>query len=265
MTIEGMQFCYVPPGSFWMGEGREEHLNEHLNYGYWLARFPVTVAQFRAFVKESGFKPNDPDSLQGMDNHPVVWVSWHEALAFCEWLAQGWRDWLPARWSVRLPTEAEWEKAARGGLEIPVRFVVSTLANLLETDFRCQSNRNPKRRYPWGDEPDAERANYSDTRIGATSAVGCFPGGASSYGVEDLSGNVWEWTQSIYEDYPYDPEDGRENLEASDEVRRVLRGGSFFSDQDLVRCAVRGRGLPADSLRRLRGSGCRVVVAPVDL
>ncbi len=112
-------------------------------------------------------------------------------------------------------------------------------------------------RYPWGNESDPNRANYDDTGIGLTSAVGCFPGGASPYGVEDLSGNVWEWTRSLYENYPYDPGDGRENLE--EEGSRVLRGGAFGFAADYVRCASRVTWGPG---YRVLNRGFRVVVSP---
>ena len=140
-----------------------------------MARYPVTVAQFEAFVQASGYKPGNEDCVRGLPNHPVVWVSWHDALAYCEWLTARLREWpetpeplahvlRAAGWCVTLPSEAEWEKAARG---------------------------SDGRRYPWGDDPDPNRANYDETGIGKTSAVGCFPGGVSPHGVEEMSGNVW--------------------------------------------------------------------------
>jgi formylglycine-generating enzyme required for sulfatase activity len=150
----------------------------------------------------------------------VVIVTWYEAVAFCRWLTERLRETgeLGADQEVRLPTEAEWEKAARG------------------SDGRI---------YPWGNEADPNRANYNRTGIGTTSAVGCFPGGASPCGVEDLSGNVWEWTRSLWGEhwaepmfkYPYSLADGRENLEA--EGLRVLRGGAFGHSEGDLRCADR--------------------------
>jgi formylglycine-generating enzyme required for sulfatase activity len=248
-------FVEIPEGSFVMGsEAREREQPQHelTLPTYYIARYPVTVAQFPAFVKDSNFQPGDADSLRGVDNHPVVRVSWHEALAYCDWLTQRLREWKktpePLRtllreegWVVTLPSEAKWEKAARGS--------------------------EGKRRYPWGDDPDPNRANYRDTGIGTTSAVGCFPGGASPCGAEDLSGNVWEWTRSLWGedwqepdfDYPYDSEDGREDLEAGDDVVRVVRGGAFNLSSRGVRCAYRNLRIPHSRLDYL---GFRVVVSP---
>ncbi|OOP57445.1 MAG: hypothetical protein AYP45_03345 [Candidatus Brocadia carolinensis] len=102
-----------------------------------------------------------------------------------------------------------------------------------------KKNETSQRLYPWGNDPDPNRANYNETGIGATSAVGCFPSEASPYGCEEMSGNVWEWTRSIYREYPYDPKDGRENLEASSAKIRVVRGGSFYFSHWGVRCSYR--------------------------
>jgi formylglycine-generating enzyme required for sulfatase activity len=253
-------FVEIPAGVLLMGSdksidtqayGDELPQHELALPTYYIARYPVTVAQFRAFVEDSGLRPEDVGSLRGVDTHPVVELSWHEALKYCEWLTGVLAAWgetpkpLAAllrekKWVVTLPSEAEWEKAARG------------------TDGRL---------FPWGGKLDPNRANYGDTGIHTTSAVGCFPGGVSPYGVEDLSGNVWEWTRSLWVKepekpdfrYPYDPGDGRENLKAGDDVQRVLRGGAFYGSSRVVRAAVRNWYVPND---RYRDYGFRVVLAP---
>ncbi|MFN0299749.1 MAG: formylglycine-generating enzyme family protein [Burkholderiales bacterium] len=195
---------------------------------FFIARYPVTVAQFRAFVSATYVALDDPDALSDPDTRPVCSVSWHEALGYCDWLTQQFRG-SPvlatseiARlvreddWCVALPSELEWERAARGD--------------------------RPNAVFSWGDEPDPERANYAVTNINTTSAVGCFP--ANSLGLHDMIGNVWEWTRSQYKPYPYRTEDGREDLSAGDDVRRVVRGGSFDFDPENARCAFRLRLLP---------------------
>ena len=257
-------FVEVPAGSFLMGSDKkrdrladDSELPQHPVDlpAYYIARYPVTHAQYWAFVQATGHKPPtaDPNYLESerpyewpagnppphLLNHPVVLVTWHDAQAYCTWLTErlrGWEDMpgpLASRlreqgWRVRLPTEAEWEKAARGA------------------DGRV---------YPWGDRPDPDRANYSDTGIGATSAVGCFPAGASPYGVLDLSGNVWEWCQTKWRaDYKVSADESPEGGSL-----RVLRGGSFHSLQFNVRCAYRYGDVP---LFWSRNIGFRVVVAP---
>ncbi len=270
-TLEAMEFCYVPAGPFIMGEGDNTHQNDCLNYGYWLARYPVTVAQFRAFVEASGYQPYDADSLGGLPNHPVIWITWHDALAFCRWLTETWHGQalLPVGWSVTLPSEAEWEKAARGGLEKPDQPFIEPVHQIAGWEPTVSLEFNPfsQRRYPWGDEADPNRANYDESGIGSTSAVGCFPGGTSPYGCEEMSGNAWEWTRSLWGqeakptfNYPYDPQDGREDLEAPNEFRRVLRGGSVDDNGRSVRCAVRGRFNPGSGNWF---SGFRVVLSPL--
>ncbi len=111
-----------------------------------------------------------------------------------------------------------------------------------------------------GDDPDPNRANYDETGIGTTSAVGCFPGGASPCGVEELSGNVWEWSRSLYRGYPYVLEDGREDLEA--DGRRVVRGGSFHLNESFVRCTYRDGHFPDG---RWFNFGFRLAVVPRSL
>ncbi|HYO16621.1 MAG TPA: SUMF1/EgtB/PvdO family nonheme iron enzyme [Thermoanaerobaculia bacterium] len=248
MSVDGMEICRVPKGKFRMGSetdaeefiGKETPSHEvKIPYDYFMARYPVTVSQFREYVEASQTSPEEPDSLLGDANAPVNWVRWHEAQAFCVWLTERWRAMgrIEPGWCVALPSEAEWEKAARG------------------TDGR---------RYPWGKEANPEKANYSKTGIGEPSAVGCFPGGASPFGCEEMSGNVWEWTRTLWGQdwdrpirYPYNSKDGRENLSASGP--RVLRGGTFFDEAARVRCAVRYRLDPA---YRNWTFGFRVVLLP---
>jgi len=151
---------------------------------FFVSRFPVTVGQFRAFVEDRahncGFVPRDAMAIRGISNHPVVRIGPDEARAYCQWLLGKLRLSLvgplldgspsPSDWEARLPDDAEW---------------------------RCAAGAADRRRFPWGSELDPNRFNGKDAGIRATSPVGCFPGGASALGIEDLSGNVWEWTRHI--------------------------------------------------------------------
>ena len=190
-------------------------------------------------------------------------MSWYEALAYTRWLGNQLGGQIPAGYKVQLPNEPEWEKAARGGVEIPLQKLIRSAAAGLSGAAALQLNPQDRRRYPWGNDPDANRANYDESGIGTTSAVGCFLGGASEYGVEELSGNVWEWTRSLYGKYRY-PTGGaelkqRENLAAGSSDSRVLRGGAYYVNRTHVRCARRYGHYPYDW-----GShhGFRVVVSP---
>jgi formylglycine-generating enzyme required for sulfatase activity len=251
MTVDGMEFRIVAAGRFWMGSGEEDSVayddekprhEVDLPYEYRMARYPVTVAQFREYVEATGVEPGEPGSLRGPANRPVVEVSWFEAVAFCEWLTGRLREkgCLKEGWAARLPSEAEWEKAARG------------------TEGRI---------YPWGPEFDPERANTHESGIGGVSTVGCFPNGASVYGCEEMSGNVLEWTRSLWgEDsplfsYPYEPLDGRENLKAPARVVRILRGGLYCWASRFAQCAVRLRPGPYFRLGKV-AVGFRVLLSP---
>jgi formylglycine-generating enzyme required for sulfatase activity len=237
-------FIQVEGGLFTMGSDKkngntrveEQPAHEVMLPEFWVAKYPVTVAQFRAFVEETGFSIARVDSLRGVPNHPVVMVSWYEAFAYCGWLTGKLRSspWTPVSlrtrledgWVITLPSEAEWEKAARGG------------------DGRV---------YPWGDQYDPARANGAESGLETTATVGLFPPGLSPYGALDLSGNVLEWTRSLWGfdfetasfGYPYDVNDqNREAPDAPGRVLRVLRGGSFFNHGKGLRCSYRFRGYP---------------------
>jgi formylglycine-generating enzyme required for sulfatase activity len=240
----------IPAGPFWMGDDEDERARPRHQItldAYRIGKYPVTVGQFRRFVEASGYEPRDADSLRGVTNHPVVYVTWHEARAYCRWLTEVWRaaGKIGADEVVRLPTEAEWEKAARGAV----------------------ARGTDGRRYPWGDTWDDARCNTSESGLGGTTPVGMYPDGASPYGCLDMAGNVWEWTTSLWGEgwqepeyvYPYQADDGRENLDAGDDVRRVVRGGSFLDNQRLARCAFRYWNLPYFSWYYY---GFRVVVSP---
>ena len=202
-------YAWVPPGEFILGgEGGLEVQIARLDEGFFAARTPVTHAQYARFVAETGCKPpghwDGRRPPAGLADHPVVNVSWHDAVAYARW-AGG-----------RLPTGQEWEKAARG------------------YDGRA---------YPWGEWAE-DRCNSEEAGIGETSPVGRFsPAGDSPYGLQDAAGNVWEWTDSEYE-----------------EVRRVLRGGSFLNHRNLARCAYRFRNFPDLDWYDY---GFRVVVSPI--
>ena len=196
-----IEWCDVPAGPFKMGDSPVYTVE--ISYLFKMSRFPITNGQYSVFVDKGGYdhapywreavavgrwkagaikvrydnepgnRPYDSGEPYMLANHPVVGITWYEALAFARWLTDHMQmnNCLPAGWCVALPSEAEWEKAARG------------------TDGRI---------YPWGETLTTNHANYDKTGIGTTSAVGCFAQGASPYGVEEMSGNVWEWTRSLW-------------------------------------------------------------------
>ncbi|MBI5564433.1 MAG: SUMF1/EgtB/PvdO family nonheme iron enzyme [Chloroflexi bacterium] len=194
--------------------------------------YPITNAEYHCFVtataREAPRHWRNGEVPPGLENHPVVYVSWRDALAYGEWLSK------LSGTLVRLPTEAEWEKAARWAV-----------------------SKKSARRYPWGDEWDAGRCNTSEEGPGGTTPVGIYPDGASPSGLLDASGNVLEWVQSKWADYPYNAQDGREDL--SGDESRVVRGGSWIGTEGSARCAYRDHYRP-DS--RLVSLGWRVVVFP---
>jgi formylglycine-generating enzyme required for sulfatase activity len=242
----------VPAGEFLLGspdndpDARDNEKPQHVIYlpAFYLDRTPVTNAQFRRFIEAGGYADEaywaeaieagrwkegayldyysdkfraqpeywDDPEWNG-DEQPVVGVTWYEALAYALWAGK------------RLPSEAEWEKAAAWVGEM--------------------NNEGHQRRYPWGNEWAGERANTKEAGLKKTTVVGCYsPAGDSPYGAVDMAGNVWEWCSTRYNDYPYDPNDGREDLGGGDDVFRVLRGGSWYNDRKGARCAPRSRSDP---------------------
>lgn len=198
------EMVLIPAGSFTMGsdDGDPEDAPAHTVDlpAFEMDKFEVTNDDFAMFVDATGYQTyaevqgasqNWRNYAEGKGNHPVVKVTWNDAAAFCEWAGK------------RLPTEEEWEKAARG---------------------------DDGRAYPWGNEFDPAKANVKDTGIRGTTAVGSFPDGASPYGVEDIAGNVWEWTASWFKAYPGSTTDNP----YFGERFRVTRGGAWFEEAPQV-------------------------------
>jgi formylglycine-generating enzyme required for sulfatase activity len=186
---------------------------------YEIARRPVTNAEYYHFIWETGYRV--PRGWIGFHyaestaDHPVVDVSYQDALAYCEWLTKKAGKALIGG-PYRLSSEAEWEKAARG------------------VDDRL---------YPWGNEFDPWRCNTVESGKRGTTALGEYsPGGDSPWGCVDMSGNIWEWTGSLLEPYPYDASDGREDK--ARKGARVIRGGAWYYSHKLARCTARESAVP---------------------
>ena len=228
------EWVEIPAGEFIMGsnDGEERERPQHRLFlpTYWIARVPITNAQYYLFTQATGHSApvgwENERPRKELESHPVVRVFWDDAQAYCRWLSE-----MTGK-TIRLPSEAEWEKAARGPKDARV--------------------------YPWGDTFDRLRCNTKELGLGTTTPVGIFPDGASPYGVLDMSGNVFEWTQSRYRPYPYRADDGRELVDNSGEIH-IWRGGSYLVDKDWGRCACRDWDHPDDWFR---DGGFRAVVSP---
>jgi len=232
-TLDLAGMVFVPAGEFIMGShvNEDNELPQRTVYldAFFIGRYEVTNAEYRECVsagacdRPAHYESSTRDSYYGnpeYDNYPVIYVTWSDAKAYCDWRG------------VRLPTEAEWEKAARG------------------TDGR---------EYPWGNEgPDETKMNY-DHNIGDTTEVGSYPDGASPYGALDMAGNVSElvadWYYSVY--YRKAPDRNPQGPDSGEYP--VLRGGSWYPDQDLARCAVRSWFTPG---YRFSDVGFRVAASP---
>jgi len=196
----------VPAGEFLMGSDDSDYAKpQHGVYldDYWIYKMPVTVAQYRKFCEATQRAMPDAPSWSWKDDHPAVNVTWHDARAYCEWTGVG------------LPTEAQWEKAARG---------------------------TGGRKYPWGDRWDVRRCANSVGRnnLASTLPVGSYPSGASPYGCLDMAGNVWEWCADWFGRNYYQCGIDRNPPGPEQGMYRVLRGGSWFDyGPGSFRCAHR--------------------------
>lgn len=235
----GLAFVALPGGDVQIGnargDGDEDETPAHTVTlaPFWIGKTEVTNGQFAHFVAAGGY--DDPGlwtetgwrwRTQHGVTRPECWrntpspelpvqcVTWYEALAYTRWLARA--TGLP----IRLPTEAEWEAAARQDAES---------------------------RFPWGDDDPAHHANLVGAADGFAYAapVGAYPAGAAPSGALDMIGNVWEWTSTQYRDYPYDAADGREELEGK--IDRVVRGGGWMSRPDWATVTARFKDDPDDS------------------
>jgi formylglycine-generating enzyme required for sulfatase activity len=256
-TLGESEYAKVESGVFLMGSSKldsnssdfEKPLYEaNIAYDYWIGRHSVTNSQYAIFAKDVGISFSFP---KGKELHPVVYVSWRDSLGYIQWLNKKHAKDLGRVHRLALPSEPEWEKAARG------------------TDGRV---------YPWGVDFDAsydqgvdlgrDRCNIDESQKGGTVAViENSPGGDSPYGAANMVGNVWEWTRSLWSRtkeapepeyiYPYKFNDGRED--ESVDGPRILRGGSFFNSRWLARCAFRGWDMPEVQYRYV---GFRIAIIP---
>lgn len=247
---EQLGFIPIPAGKFRMGseesdpEARDNEKPAHDVHlaDYSMAKYPVTVAQFKLFVSQTGHEPANKESLQGVANHPVRYVSWIDAMRYAQWLTQTLKTWenspadlkkqLQQGWQITLPTEKQWEKAARGA---------------------------GTNRYPWGDTFMADNANHKGTGLGNPSPVGCFPAGESPYDLLDMSGNVWEWTRTIYH---AEVEKAKETTDINQREGIVLRGGSFYDSPEALRCAYRHDWSPPHLDNLIAGFRVCVSISP---
>ena len=218
------EWCFVPPGRIIL----EDNAGTFDVAAFFISKYPVIFKQYRAFLEAAdGYhnprwwtdlqhEPEPGEQFRKIDNHPAETVSWYDAMAYCRWLTD------KRGFVIRLPTEWEWQQAASGG--------------------------DPENTYPWGTAFDSLRCNTWESCLGRTTAVGLYPDGISPVGALDMSGNVYEWCLNRY--------DNPESHDVSGDGRRVVRGGSWGSDQGIARSAFRSSDAPGD---RFSDLGFRVV------
>ena len=249
-------WCYVREGAYRIGGWQAEEPEATISLSaFWLARYPITVAQYAPFVAEGygndaerwwtneGWQWKQTtnctqpwgwnDAKYSGANQPVIGVTWYEANAYCAWLSS---QVATQGYEIRLPTEAEWEAAAA---------------------YDAQMQRQP---YPWGsEEPTPERAIYKESTLDRPAPVGCCPSGAAACGALDLAGNVWEWTGSSSNSYPAQNETLRKDFTiGNDDV--PVRGGGYGSNETNIRIGARRHRISGGDFGK--DLGLRVCLAP---
>lgn len=237
------KFCPIPRGIVLMGTPNEQLSDLARQFGgtresyaeeapqhpveiaaFAIAQVPVTNALYAEWIKHSGQRApivwHGSQPPAELANYPVVDVTWDEAVACCDWLSS------EVNLALRLPSEAEWERAARG---------------------------DDTRIYPWGDQADPTMMNIKESMRGGLALVGSYPQAASPFGVYDLAGNIWEWTSSLQKSYPYNADDGREARQPAPEAdrRRIMRGGCWGNPGHFARNTCRFRLHPERSTHLL--------------
>ncbi|KPA17568.1 Serine/threonine-protein kinase pkn1 [Candidatus Magnetomorum sp. HK-1] len=264
--------------SYAMDEEMPQHQVDLLDY--FISKYPVTNAQYQYFIDDGGYLnesyweeaikdekwkngkiksyewaikkekwfegPSNYGRPFDLSNHPVVGLSWYEAIAFTRWLTDRWqkKKRLKKNEMVRLPTEAEWEKASRGGFEVLSEPLITEIGGQQEIFFDKKENRTVQQIYSWGNQADINKMNYRNTKIGSTSTVGCFSSGKSIYGCEEMNGNVWEWCMDWFG--KYEQTVVKNPMAANTGSARVLRGGSWIDDAWDCRSAFRFRFVPGE-------------------
>lgn len=254
---------YIQSGTYHIGiTEKDNEYAESMLPAFWIARYPVTVAQYAQFIKSGGYENKQwwtPNGWtwklqEGLEqpwgwrnpqytnsNQPIIGVTWYEATAFAAWICEQVKDMLPDNYHIRLPTEAEWEVAA---------------------SYDNTSTRYCK--YPWGNnpEPTPELAIFNESYLEYPAPVGCCPAGTSSCGALDMLGNVWEITTSKSQDYPH--KSGVMILDFENEIdppEVAWRGGCWSMDRTDLYCSARISTHPNIAFGYNVG-GMRLVVAP---
>ena len=225
--------CHVPAGSFIMGDnnGGDDERPAHRVHldAFYIRKYLVTNAEYKAYTDDIGRSFRIPE---GKENHPVVFVSWYDARDYAAWA------------QMRLPTEAEWEKAASWREGIGKRGDEGKLRHLMDRLVRWRGKQvRRKHRYPWGDKFDKSKCNARESCIFTTTPVGKYsPWGDSPYGCADMAGNVREWVVDWYGAYPSEEQTNPTGPEIG--TSKVLHGGSFYYNWYYLRAANRTFSAP---------------------